>query len=356
MNVTGLGELPHNLGPAHVTSDLATPVDAIVSVSNMQQLGFSVHFPSGGGVIVTDQQQRKIIEGTSPIISAANFIDHPTELCELVSTSIPVVSSVTLSVPRIFPIGVPKEWRRAGLNAADGERRQSLVNYAHRLTHSSINGTIRNAEAGAYDHLGISPEHIKASPPICSSCAVKKLVRRTSNKPSSPEQMHTNVGDVLSVDQFFMGKHWPKARGDIFSILTSIDACSSHVHVFPVYGSAASWTSSWVTTQYDRLINMYKLWNHKVRIFRSDNDTVLVSELVKKWAEKAIIGLQHSASGSHEQNGLVERFHGFLRTWIETVYDDMDHLPLNLWYYVILAGVQAWNITFHNERPFTPWH
>ena len=39
-------------------------------------------------------------------------------------------------------IGVPKEWRRASANAAEGERRQSLVNYAHRLTHSSMQGMI----------------------------------------------------------------------------------------------------------------------------------------------------------------------------------------------------------------------
>ena len=357
MTITGLGELPFGLGPAHLTKDLATPVHAIISVKTLQHLGYNIYFSDNGEVRGTDPDGRIIFHSNSPIVSVKDFILNPTERVTLVISPISTVNSITtVKLPRVFPIGVPKEWRRAATNAADAAKRQSLVNYAHRRTHESVESMIKNAEAGMYEDLGITADHIRASPPICSSCATKKLIKRTPKKSLEPELAHSTVGDVISVDQFFMGKAWPKGRGDISSVFTTIDACSAFVHTFPIHGGASTWTSNWVIQHYKRLINIYKLWNHEIRVFRSDNDRVLVSKEVTNWAADLPIGLQHSASGEHNQNGLVERFHGYLRVWIETVYDDMDHLPLNLWYYVVLAGVHAWNVSFHASRPFTPWH
>ena len=97
------------------------------------------------------------------------------------------------------------------------------------------------------------------------------------------------------------------------------------------------------------------MWNHTIKIFRSDRDSVLISQAVETWTTNKRIGLQTSAGGAHQQVGLVERFHGWLRRWMETVYYDMDHLPQHLWFYVALAGVHTWNLGSHGNREQTAW-
>ena len=352
MHIEGLGDLPHGLGPAHYSADLSTHVDVVISIPTLQQMGYSVIFHSGSGVTLLDVDNRVVLESDTAVVLINDYNQNPTEEITLERSTIPPPTVNTIS--RLFPIGVPNTWRRAAHTAADLMKRQSLVNFAHRLTHTSLDSMLRNAATGMYDHLGLTADHIRATPPICSSCAVKKLKRRPKNKVETPDQVHTSVGDVISVDQFFMTHEWPKARGNIHSVFTTIDAFSGYVHPFPVHGTAKTWTSDWVVEKYKQLISIYKLWAHHVKIIRSDNDPVLVSQTVQTWATNFPLALQHGSSGSHEQNGLIERFNGYLRAWVDTVYHDMDHIPLSLWYYVILAGILAWNTTLHGDRTCTP--
>jgi hypothetical protein len=228
-----------------------------------------------------------------------------------------------------------------------------MVDFVHRMFHDPVDVMIKRADAGDYARYGVTADHIRQHSPMCDSCAIKKLKAKPYQAVAAPNVKHTEVGEVIAVDKFDP-RGLPPSYGGITGVLSSIDACSGYVIPLPVRGKNR-WCGDFIIFSYDRLLNIYRLWNHRLRCIRSDRDPVLMAESVQLWAERHAVGLQFSAAGSHQQAGLVERFHQYIRRWIETVYHDRDHLPHNLWFFVYLAGVTAWNNSIHGERTQTAW-
>ena len=250
--------------------------------------------------------------------------------------------------PVALPVGTPAQWKRAAQSVQDAQQRQALVNFAHRLHHEPLESMLRRARAGEYANLGLTENHIRQYPPICSACAVKHLVRRPYPHVPTPNQAHPAVGNIVSLDKYDI-RGLPPARGSITDLLTTIDHASSYVVLFPIRGGKKAWRSATKIPCLARLQGIYSLWNHQLKCIRSDRDPVLISRAIEEWTELNRIGNQRSAGGAHQQVGLVERFHGWLRRWMETVFYDQDHLPHELWFYVALAGCHVWNNSIHGN-------
>ena len=143
MNTLGQGQLPYNLGPAVASSQLHDSLDVVLSIPELQKRGYQVYFPSYGGVILANNDSEVIYEGSSPHCNLA-------DLSQLTDTYLQVHTSDTPPTSRpalILPIGTPTQWKRAAQSVQDAHQRQTLVNFAHKLTHDTHEVMIQRAKS-----------------------------------------------------------------------------------------------------------------------------------------------------------------------------------------------------------------
>jgi hypothetical protein len=189
MHTAGTGDLPFNLGPATSVPELITSIDVVLSISELQKQGFQIAFPSYGGMIVATADGQVLHHGPGPYCTLADLSRHNGTYMQIIkSDTQPVVPD-----PVALPVGTPAQWKRAAQSVQDAQQRQALVNFAHRLHHEPLESMLRRARAGEYANLGLTENHIRQYPPICSACAVKHLVRRPYPHVPTPNQAHPVV-------------------------------------------------------------------------------------------------------------------------------------------------------------------
>lgn len=166
----------------------------------------------------------------------------------------------------------------------------------------------------------------------------RRLVRDTPQALSVPEQINT----VWSTD--FM--HERLEDGRAIRVLNIIDDFNREGLAIEVDFSL---TAERVIRTLERVIE----WRGAPQIIRCDNGPEYISDVLKRWANKHNISIEHIQPGKPEQNAYVERYNRTVR------YD-----WLSQYLFESIGQVQEfatkWLWTYNNERPhmglggFTP--
>ena len=209
-----------------------------------------------------------------------------------------------------------------------------------RMGHPSMQTMIKAVKASSWLNTNLTPEQIRSA--FTSTPCVICLMGKRNKAPipaSITDPTEVPIGHLVSGD--IIGPITPPARDGAKYFFLFVDRRTSYYHAF------TSRTKDGFITSLKSVYDFYLSHGHRIHVFRSDSENILVYGDVPEFLESKTVKQDLSLPYSHYQN-LVERHVQTIVKSIATIMHDQVLLAASFWDYAL------WHlITLKNHSPNT---
>jgi len=205
------------------------------------------------------------------------------------------------------------------------------------MGHAPVNVMVSALRNRSWLHTDISADQIRKifTERPCVICTLAKKNRPTIPTSVSDPKDHP-IGNLISGD--IIGPISPSNREGHKYFFLFVDRRTSYYHAY------TSATKDGFITALSDVYEFYKKYGHKINIFRSDSENILVHGDVERFLSAQAVDQQYSLPYAHHQN-LVERHVQTVTKAVSTAMHDQVLLGASFWDYALFHVINLKNNT-----------